>query len=86
MMQKNQTNTIEIFVNGEPREVPAGLTVSGLLVFLGVEGGRVAVELNREITRKADWAATEVAAGAEVEIVQFVGGGSGKLRPGRYGD
>ena len=48
MMQKNQTNTIEIFVNGEPREVPAGLTVSGLLVFLGVEGGRVAVEVGAE--------------------------------------
>ena len=74
-MQKNQTNTIEIVLNGEPRGVPAGLTVAGLLAELGVDGGRVAVELNREIVRKGDWGSTEVEAGAKVEIVQFVGGG-----------
>ncbi len=74
-MQKNQTNTIEIVLNGETRGVPAGLTVAGLLAELGVEGGRVAVELNREIVRKTAWEATPVAAGAKVEIVQFVGGG-----------
>jgi sulfur carrier protein len=74
-MQKNQTNLIEIVVNGEARDVPAGLTVAGLLGHLGVNGERVAVELNREIVRKTAWAATEVGAGAKVEIVQFVGGG-----------
>jgi len=35
----------------------------------------VAVELNRAIVRQAHWAETEVPPGAEVEIVQFVGGG-----------
>ena len=74
-MQKNQTNLIEIVLNGEARGVSAGLTVAGLLAELGVEGGRVAVELNREIVRKAAWEATAVEAGAGVEIVQFVGGG-----------
>ena len=74
-MQKNQTNLIEIVVNGEARAVPGGLTVTGLLAALGVEGGRVAVELNRELVRKAVWEATRVEAGAKVEIVQFVGGG-----------
>ncbi len=66
---------IEIVVNGARRSVPAGLTVVALLGELGVEGGRVAVELNREIVRKEAWAATRIEAGAEVEIVQFVGGG-----------
>ena len=74
-MQKNQTNLIEIVLNGEARGVSAGLTVAGLLAELGVEGGRVAVELNREIVRKTAWEATRVEAGAAVEIVQFVGGG-----------
>ncbi len=74
-MQKNQTNLIEIVLNGEARGVSAGLTVAGLLAELGVEGGRVAVELNREIVRKTAWEATAVEAGAAVEIVQFVGGG-----------
>lgn len=74
-MQKNQTNHVEIVVNGEPREVPAGLTVATLLAHLGVDGGRVAVELNREIVRKTAWADAPVEAGARIEIVQFVGGG-----------
>jgi thiamine biosynthesis protein ThiS len=74
-MNENLTNLVEIVVNGEAAAVPAGLTVAGLLGHLGVDGGRVAVELNREIVRKAAWAETTVEAGAKVEIVQFVGGG-----------
>jgi len=74
-MNENLTNLVEIVVNGEPAAVPAGLTVAGLLGHLGVDGGRVAVELNREIVRKAAWAETTVEPGAKVEIVLFVGGG-----------
>ena len=74
-MQENQTNLVEIVVNGEPLAVPGGLTVAALLGHLGVDGGRVAVELNREIVRKAAWGGTPVDAGAKLEIVMFVGGG-----------
>jgi thiamine biosynthesis protein ThiS len=70
-----QTETIEIVVNGEGRNVPGGLNIGDLLLFLEVVPGRVAVELNRRIVRKADWPVTSVSAGAELEIVQFVGGG-----------
>ena len=66
---------IDIKVNGEARTVPAGLTVATLLAHLDVPADRVAIELNRRIVRKGQWAETEVAAGAEVEIVMFVGGG-----------
>ncbi len=76
-MQENQTNLVEIVVNGEARAVPGGLNVAGLLAWLGVDGGRVAVELDRRIVRKAAWDGTPVEAGAQVEIVQFVGGGLG---------
>ena len=76
-MQENQTNLVEIVVNGEARAVPGGLNVAGLLAWLGVDGGRVAVELDRRIMRKAAWDGTPVEAGAQVEIVQFVGGGLG---------
>ena len=75
-MQKNQTNLIEIVVNGETTAIPGGLTVESMLAHLGVDGARVAVELNREIVRKPAWGQTAVEAGAKVEIVQFVGGGS----------
>ena len=76
-MQENQTNLVEIVVNGEARAVPGGLNVAGLLAWLGVDGGRVAVELDRRIVRKAAWDGTPVEPGAQVEIVQFVGGGLG---------
>ena len=66
---------IEVLVNGEPRTVTDGLTVAGLLAELAIDRARVAVELNREIVRKADWDSTQVHSGAHLEIVWFVGGG-----------
>jgi sulfur carrier protein len=67
---------IAIVLNGEPRSVPEGLNVAGLLKHLEIDGGRVAVELNREIVRKPEWESAEVPDGAQVEVVWFVGGGS----------
>ena len=71
-----ETRTIAIVLNGDPRRVPEGLHVAGLLKFLEIDGGRVAVELNREIVRKPEWESAEVLDGAQVEVVWFVGGGS----------
>ena len=67
--------TVCVRVNGEERIVPLGSTVTDLLSELGLEPDRVAVELNREIVRKPQWESTELAAGAALEVVQFVGGG-----------
>ena len=64
-----------IVVNGEQRNARAGDTVTGLLVSLGLENGRVAIERNLEILPRDKWAETLVAAGDRYEIVQFVGGG-----------
>ncbi|MEZ5351888.1 MAG: sulfur carrier protein ThiS [Bryobacteraceae bacterium] len=66
---------IGISVNGEKREIPEAMSVMDLLAHLEIEPGRVAVELNREIARKQEWATTPVEDGAELEIVHFVGGG-----------
>ena len=66
---------IEIVVNGETRQVPAGTTVTVLLLILKVAPERVAVELNRSIIKNIFWSATELGAGSQVEIVHFVGGG-----------
>ena len=70
-----ETKQIEIVVNGESRIIPAGSDIAGLLGFLGIDPGKVAVELNRAIVRKKDWAVTVVPPAAQVEIVWFVGGG-----------
>lgn len=67
--------TVEIRLNGEPRRIPAGTTVAGLLRLLGIQGDRVAVELNRAIVRRPDWEAAAIGHDAAVEVVHFVGGG-----------
>lgn len=66
---------MEVTVNGETRSVPAGLTLAGLLDWLGIDRARVAVEMNRQIVRQGQWDTVEVGGGAQLEIVQFVGGG-----------
>ena len=71
----NQIKTITVVLNGEAREVPEGLSVATLLAHLSLPADRVAVELNRQIIRKADWASAPVSSGAELEVVHFVGGG-----------
>jgi thiamine biosynthesis protein ThiS len=74
-MVNHTTQTLEILLNGEPKHVPAGLTVATLLRHLDLPPERVAVELNRAIVRQPAWDSTQVEAGAQIEIVQFVGGG-----------
>jgi thiamine biosynthesis protein ThiS len=66
---------IEVVVNGEEREIPAGLNVRQMLEHLGLDPQRVAVELNRAIVGKANWDAISVETDAKIEIVEFVGGG-----------
>ena len=66
---------IEIVVNGEPKTAAEGQTILGLLRQLELEPSRVAVELDRRIVKQPRWAETELRAGAQLEIVQFVGGG-----------
>jgi thiamine biosynthesis protein ThiS len=66
---------IDIVVNGEPHTVSEGQTVLGLLRDLQLEPDRVAVELDRRIVKQPHWCETLLSPGAQVEIVQFVGGG-----------
>jgi len=64
-----------IVVNGDSRTVAEGQTILGLLHDLQLDPARVAVELNRRIVKQPRWAETHLEAGAQIEIVQFVGGG-----------
>lgn len=66
---------IQIVVNGESREVPAGMGVAALLSHLGLPADRVAIERNMEILPRAKWLATAVQPGDRYEIVHLVGGG-----------
>jgi thiamine biosynthesis protein ThiS len=69
------TGDISVLINGERREVPAGVNVSALLAHLGITAGRVAIERNLDLLPRAQWDTTAVAAGDRYEIVHLVGGG-----------
>jgi len=65
-------------INGEPREFSdRTLLLNELVERLSLAPQRIAVEVNRQIVRRADWEQTEVNDGDRVEIIHFVGGGHG---------
>lgn len=64
-----------VTINGKSTEVPTPITVVGLLEFLSISGPHVAVECNRELVPKGDYAERVVEEGDRFEIVTFVGGG-----------
>jgi thiamine biosynthesis protein ThiS len=66
---------VKIKINGEEKELAAGLSVDGLLEHLQIRPGRVVVELNREIVSRDAFGGTMLAEGDTLEIVHFVGGG-----------
>ena len=66
---------MQIVLNGEPREVPDGLSVAALLAELGVERRHVAVELNRELVPRTRHERQTLAEGDRLELVTLVGGG-----------
>src|SRR5215467_10173649 len=72
---------IEIRLNGETREIPSALNVAELLEHFDLPKDRVAVERNRSIVPKLQWESVKVTQGDELEVVHFVGGGSGNDDP-----
>jgi thiamine biosynthesis protein ThiS len=66
---------VRVELNGEPKELAEGTTLLSLIEQLSLAPERVAVELNRDVVRRADWPATPLSEGDRVEVVHFVGGG-----------
>jgi thiamine biosynthesis protein ThiS len=71
---------MNVVINGEPREIPEGLSVATLLDHLKMKRDRVAIERNREIVPRAQWNETLAQPNDTFEIVHFVGGGSDPAR------
>jgi thiamine biosynthesis protein ThiS len=69
------SDALRVKVNGEELELPGGASLVSLLERLNVSSPRVAVERNREIVPKSDYASTVLSEGDELEIVELVGGG-----------
>ena len=66
---------MNVTINGESRIVSAE-SLNALIEELGMKPDRVAVELNREIVPRNEWAQTQLKEGDRLEVVHFVGGGS----------
>ena len=73
---------MQIKVNGEAVEVPESATLDQLVKQLVLAPERLAIELNREVVRRADWPRALLSEGDRVEIVHFVGGGCCGCCPG----
>jgi thiamine biosynthesis protein ThiS len=71
---------MNLTINGE-NQVFSAETLGGLVEQLGMKPDRVAIELNREIVPRDRWPQTSLRDGDRLEIVHFVGGGSGSTRP-----
>lgn len=63
-------------INGEDREVVNNLSLKELVTQLDLTPERIAIELNQNVVRRADWPSTVLRENDQVEIVHFVGGGS----------
>ena len=66
---------MQIVLNGEPYLLKQAGSIASLLAELQQENRRVAVEHNREIIPRSQYANTRLCEGDHVEIVQAIGGG-----------
>jgi sulfur carrier protein len=66
---------MKITVNGEGMDLTDASTVANLVAALGCGTRGVAVAVNFEVVRRADWPDVQLAAGDEVEVLHAVAGG-----------
>lgn len=67
--------TVQVWVNGERRELPDGSGVLDALAAVGLPRAGVAVAVDGEVVRRVDWPAAVLADGARVEVLTAVQGG-----------
>ena len=66
---------MHLIINGERREFAEEITLADLIKLLELSSERVAVELNLNVIRRADWINISLKDGDKLEIIHFVGGG-----------
>ena len=69
--------TVQVTINGDRRELPAGATVASVIDSLhnAPQGRGVAVAVEGEVVPRGKWPSTELRDGATVEVVVAVQGG-----------
>ena len=66
---------MQLTINGEAREIDDSLTVEQLIERLGMQGRRLAVEINQEILPRSRFVEHRLSDGDRIEIVRAIGGG-----------
>jgi sulfur carrier protein len=66
---------MQIYLNGEEKQIPDGLDVAGLIEMLELTEQRIAVEVNAELVPRSTFPGHSLRAADRVEIIQAVGGG-----------
>lgn len=66
---------MRVTVNSEDYELPEAVTVADLVERVGLSDQRIALEVNREIVPRGEYASTKLGDGDRVEIVRAIGGG-----------
>jgi sulfur carrier protein len=74
-MTGRRRSQVQVWINGAAHEVPDRSRVAVVLDVLGLPGRGVAVAVDGELVRRADWPQTPLAEGARVEVVTAVQGG-----------
>jgi sulfur carrier protein len=67
--------TVEVKLNGEPRELPDGTTIAQAVAELTALTTGIAAAVNGDVVPRGSWAATLLRAGDQVEVVTAVQGG-----------
>lgn len=66
---------MDVVINGERKQITAGVTLLDLLNELELDPRAVVVEHNRKIVRRVGLSEVTVQDGDAIELVHFVGGG-----------
>ncbi|NMI01938.1 sulfur carrier protein ThiS [Pseudonocardia acidicola] len=66
---------MQVWINGERRELAADAGVLDALNMLGAPRSGVAVAVDGEVVPRADWPATRLEDGARIEVLTAVQGG-----------
>jgi len=66
---------MDVFINGEPAELPEGATVATVIAKLDLPSRGIAVALDREVVPRGQWERAVLGDGSRLEVVRAVQGG-----------
>jgi sulfur carrier protein len=66
---------MQVTVNGQPRQVPDGISLDQVVATITTSPTGIAVAVNSEVVRRASWPDLTLGPGDEVEVLTAVQGG-----------